>query len=68
MTTGEPNYMWIQAESRREAEHHIKYQLHPRGTIGNITPTTTPEKDITLHTIINNEIQTGKLTHQPNTT
>lgn len=68
MITGEPNYMWVQAESRQTAKHHIKYNLHPRGTISNITPNPTPEKNTTIHTIIDNEIKTERLTQHPETT
>lgn len=58
MVTGEPNYVWIQAKTRGLAERHIKYNLHPRATIGSIKPTNTPKEGETIHTVKNNEIHT----------
>ena len=65
MQTGEPNYVWIQAKTREIAERNIKYNLHPRATIGSMKPATDPDDGVTIHTVIGNEVQTDTLTKQP---
>lgn len=56
----ELTYLWVQAQSRRDAVEHVKYNIHPRATIQDVNPHPKPNQGTTIHVVDDSDVQTKR--------
>ena len=57
----ELTYIWVNAKSRREAVNHVKFNIHPRASIQDVSWCSKPEPGTTVHVVTDNGVNTERI-------